>query len=505
VPLGNEPASLDPARITDIYSVNVAMNLFDGLVEYDKDLNVVPAIARHWVISPDRRSYTFYLRSGVKFHNGREVTAEDFAYSLQRILNPETKSPVAPLFFHISGAKAFHEGKSSTVPGLHASDALTLTIELEEPFAPFLSILAMANAKVVPKEAVGADFSRRPVGTGPFRVESWEPGQKIVLSANTDYFLGRPRLNTLSFRIYVNDPWEEIFRDFENGQLEQAVIPRSRYDEIIALDRPAQKYQLLSSPGLNLVYVGMNQTVAPFQDVRVRQAITHAVDIDTIVREVTRRGSLPARGILPPGIAGSDPAFRGFPYDPERARQLLAAAGYAEGRGFPPVEVWTVSRDESVQRELMAYQKYLAAVGIQLTPHVAENWKDFIQHINEKKVPMFYAAWYADYPDADNFLYVLCHSKSATNRMGYRNPQVDGLLEEARREMDELKRAASYREIQNLVMQEAPIVCQHVNSHYILLQPNVKDVTLSYLGPAYIPFRQVSIEPGEPQGAAAKP
>ncbi len=494
IPLSSEPTSLDPAFITGIYAVNVAMNLFDGLLEFDKDLNVVPSIARVWKISRDHRTYTFFLRRGVKFHNGREVTAQDFVYSLTRILSPETGSPVASLFFNIQGAKEFHEGKTEAVSGLRAPDSNTLKIQLEQPFAPFLSILAMANAKVVPREEIGPHFGRHPVGTGPFSFHSWEPGQEILLKANTEYFEGRPFLDTLRFRIYPNIQWEKIFDDFEKGLLEQSIIPSSKYDMITSNARYTSRYTFISKHGLNLVYIGMNVTIPPFNDYRVRQAIYHAVNIEKIVREITKRGSIPAKGILPPGIAGFHPRFKGYSYDPDKSRKLLEDAGYAQGRGIPPIEIWTVAKTESVQKELTAYQQYLANIGIQLVPRVAENWSKFIKFINEKMAPMYYAAWYADYPDPDNFLYVLCHSKSKTNRMGYHNPDVDGLLDQARQEWDYMKRVELYREVEKIVMRDAPIICQHVNSFNYLFQPWVKGVEVSYLGAEYIQFQNVWID-----------
>lgn len=494
VPLASEPVTLDPVTCSDVYAINVAVNLFDGLVEFDKDLNVVPAIAKRWIISRDHRIYTFFLRKGVKFHNGREVTAEDFVYSFHRLLNPETNSPAGPLFSYVMGAKAFVDGKSKTVTGFSAPDRYTFKVELKEPFAPFLSILATANAKVVPKEAIDADFGFRPIGTGAFRFHSWDRGHSIILSKNNDYFREKARIDILRFRIYSNDQWDLIFSDFEKGLLDQAIIPRNKYDEIVANPHYTQNYQFISRPGLNLVYLGMNETVPPFNDVRVRQAISYAVDTETIVRQITRLGSVPAKSILPPGIAGFDPDYKGYSYDPREARKLLAQAGYPEGRGIAPIEIWTVSKSESVKNELLAYQKYFAKIGIQLIPKVSKNWKEFIQLINEKKAPMFYAAWYADYPDPDNFLYILFHSKSSTNRMAYHNPIVDRMLEEARHMTDYMKRVEMYRNIEKLVMGDAVVICQHINSFNCLLQPWVTGMNMSYLGPTYVPFRKVGID-----------
>lgn len=490
-PLASEPVTLDPALYTDIYAMNVAANIFDGLVEFDKNLNVVPAIAKVWKISRDHRTYTFRLRKGVRFHNGREVRADDFVFSFSRILSSEIKSPAASFFLNIVGAKEFREGKRTEVTGLTALDSYTLKVELEEPFAPFLSILAMINAKVVPKEAMSPDFGKQPVGTGPFRFRSWDPGKDIVLEANQGYFEGRPYLDTLRFRIYPNIEWEKIFADFEKGLLEQSIVPSNRYELVISDASYRKRYKLISKPQLNLVYIGMNAKADPFKNHRVRQAIYYAVDRQKITQEITKRGSVPARGVLPPGIAGFDPNFRGYPYNPKKALELLAEAGYPEGRGLAPIEIWTVSKGESVHMELEAYKHYLAEVGLELVPRVAENWKEFLGLINKKKVQMFYAAWYADYPDADNFLYVLFHSKSRINRMGYNNPEVDELLEQARIEKDYMQRVELYRDIQKRVMREAPIICQHVNSFSYLFQPWVKGVQLSHLGATYLRFKDI--------------
>jgi oligopeptide transport system substrate-binding protein len=493
IPLSSEPITLDPAVYSDIYSFNVAQNIFDGLVEFDRDLRVTPAIARRWKISRDQRTYTFHLREGVTFHNGRTVTAEDFVFSFTRLLDPQIKSPVASLFNNIQGAQAYRDGTAKQVDGLRAPDSQTLVIELEKPFAPFLSILAMINAKVVPREAMGPEFSNHPVGTGPFRFASWDAGKEIVLTANEAYFAGKPFLSSLAFKLYSNIDWDKIFEDFENGRLEHSIVPSQNYDMIVS-GTSKKPYVFMSQPGLNLVYIGINAQLKPFDDPRVRQAINYAVDTQTIVKTITKRGSVPATGVLPPGIPGFDPHAKGYGYDPQKARQLLADAGYPGGEGIAPLEIWTVSKSESVQAELAAYQKYLADVGVQITPRVAENWKEFINLINGKKIPLFYAAWYADYPDADNFLYVLCHSTSKTNRMGYVNPEADRLLEEAREESDYMKRADLYQKIDKMVMNESPVISQHINSFNYVFQPWVKNTSMSPLGIAYLSFREVWLD-----------
>ena len=490
-PLSVEPTTLDPAYYTDIYSMTVAANIFDGLVKFDDNLKVIPSIAKVWKISRDHKIYTFVLDKDVKFHHGREVTAEDFIASFSRILTPNSNSPVKSLFMKIKGAPAYHEGGRDSVEGLRALNNHTLQIELDEPFAPFLSILAMVNAKVLPVELLTDDFAQNPVGTGPFRFSAWEKSESITLNANSDYFDGAPHLDTLSFKIYTEGGWEKIFEEFSQGKLDHAEIPSAAFQNILAEIENEGNYNAVVKPGLNLVYIGLNSRVPPLHDVRVRQALNYAVDTQHIVTEITQRGSVPAKGILPPGIAGFDPDYQGYSYDPDRARRLLAEAGYPEGENFPVLQVWTAAKHDSVRRELEYYKRLFADVGVAVEIHVADSWKAFVKAINDGHAGMYYAAWYADYPDPDNFLYPLTHSKSVTNRMKFSDSVVDALLDKARGEVDYLVRAQIYRNIEQMVMNQAPVISQHINSNTYLFQPWVENVSVSRLGITYLPFHQV--------------
>ncbi|MDX1656342.1 MAG: ABC transporter substrate-binding protein, partial [Candidatus Competibacteraceae bacterium] len=318
--------------------------------------------------------------------------------------------------------------------------------------------------------------------------------KEIVLEANPQYFAGGPSLGELRFRIYQNIQWEAIYQDFRDGRLEHAFIPSDYYDALVNDPDRSDAAKVVSKPGLNLVYVGMNLNVPPFDDLRIRQAISHAVDTDSIVKTITRRGAVPARGILPPGLAGYDPGFNSYPYNPAAARRLLQEAGYPDGQGFPSIEIWTVSRSDSVHRELEAYRDYLAQVGLKVIPRVAGSWKEFIEAISSGQAAMFYAAWYADYPDPDNFFYPLSHSDSSTNRTGYQDPHVDRLLELARRETDYLQRADLYRDVQKLIMFNAPLISQHVNSNSYIFREDVQGIEMNQLGTTYLPFRKLSLD-----------
>jgi oligopeptide transport system substrate-binding protein len=492
--LANNPATLDPAFVSDIYSRTVARQIFQGLVKFDAHLNPIPAIAEFWEASRDGLTWTFVLRRGVKFHHGREVTAEDFVYSFTRLLDPKRPSPLGESFRRVRGAVDFMEGKTATIQGLKAVDRYTLQIVLEEPFATSLAVLGLGNAAVVPQEEVerlGDGFARAPVGAGPFRFVHWESDKEIVLEANEHYYEGRPFLDTVIFKIGAK--FEEAFAEFVKGNLEEAIIPSGKTDEVQA-DPRYRRYQRVRKPMLGLLYIGFNTQIKPFDDKRVRQAFNYAVNKEAIVREITKMGSLPATGALPPGMPGYDPDLRGYYYNLAKAKRLLAEAGYPNGAGFPVVQLWTVSKAESTKAELAAYQEQLAELGVKVEIHFVPEWKVFDSMLQQGKLPMFRLAWYADIPDPDNFLSPLLHSASPRNATFYRNPHVDRLLEQAREELDYARRIKLYREAERIVMEDAPWITQHNHVFEYLYQPYVQGVEVSLLGDRWIPMNKIWIK-----------
>jgi oligopeptide transport system substrate-binding protein len=498
--LGDNPSTLDPASLTDIYGRAVVSQVFDGLVQFDADLKPIPALAEFWEASRDGRTWTFALRRGVTFHHGREVTAHDVVYSFTRLLDPKRPLPVTELFRHIHGATEFMQGKTTSVQGLTAVDRYTLQMVLDEPLASALAILGLANAAVVPQEEVeklGERFGRAPVGTGPFKFVRWEPNQEIVLEANDQYYEGRPFVDAIVFKIGVGNKVEEMFAEFLKGNLEETIIPNGKRDEVGA-GPWYQQYRRVRIPTLSLLYIGFNTQLKPFDDRRVRQAFNYTVNKEAIVQEITQSrhmlyppATLTAIGALPPGMLGYDPELQGYAYDPAKAKRLLAEAGYPDGAGFPAVQLWSVDKAESTKAELAAYQRYLAEIGVHVDLHFAPDWPTYRAMLEQGKLPMFRLVWYADIPDPDNVLSPLLHSTSPTNRTFYRNPQVDQLLEQARRELDEAQRIALYREVERIVMDDAPWITQH---HYVLnflYQPYVQGVEISLLGRQTIPMKKI--------------
>jgi peptide/nickel transport system substrate-binding protein/oligopeptide transport system substrate-binding protein len=492
-PLGHDPQTLDPARISDIYSRSVSQQLFDGLVQFDQTLTIVPALAEFWRASRDGTTWTFTLRPGVRFHHGREVSADDVVFSITRILDPKTRSGAADLFMNIKGARDFREGRAKAVSGLVAVDARTVQIALEEALAPFVAVLAVGHAKIVPRDVVerlGDDFGTRPVGTGPFRFERWERGKEIVLAANPEYFGGAPRLSRLVYRIFLGEQFDAMYAEFVKGNLEDAPVP-PREQRTTARD---PRYIYVKRPMISVRIYGFNTRLRPLDDRRVRRALLYAVNREAIIDEVFLGRFTPAHGILPPGTQGFNPRLRGYPHDPQRARALLAEAGYPNGRGLPPIAIWSSVKHEGIIREYEQIKRYLDAVGVQTEIHYLTDWPSYSRALDEGKLPMFVYAWYADVPDPDNFLFKLFHSTSPRNLFRYANPVVDELLAAARSAREIQRRIELYQAAEQAVLDDAPVMPMMHHTYERLFQPYVRSVEVSGLGDPYIPFRKIWLE-----------
>lgn len=492
-PLGHDPQTLDPARISDIYSLSVAQQIFDGLVQFDRTLTIAPALAEFWKASRDGLTWTFTLRKGVKFHHGRELTSDDVVYSFTRILDPKTKSGAADLFATVAGAREFREGRARYVAGLSAPDRYTVRVVLAEAQGPFVSVLAAGHAKIVPRDVVERDeeaFGMQPVGTGPFRFVRWDRGREIHLAANPDYFDGAPRLAGVVYRIYPGERWESTYDEFRRGNLEDAPLPTRNYRQIVA----ARDHVYVKRPMISVRFYGFNTAIKPLDDRRVRQAFVHAINREAVIEEAFHGRFVPARGILPPGTQGFNPELRGYAYNPDRARTLLRDAGYPEGRGLPPIALWSSVKLEALDREFEMVKRDLAAVGIRIEIHYETNWPAFSRALSERRLPVFLYAWYADVPDPDNFLAKLFHSKSPRNFFAYANPVVDEMLARARQEVDLGQRVEHYRRAEQLIMADAPLVPFYHHTYERVFQPYVRSIEVNGLGDPYIPLRKIWLE-----------
>jgi peptide/nickel transport system substrate-binding protein/oligopeptide transport system substrate-binding protein len=489
-PLGNDPASLDPARITDFYAVTVANQIFDSLVEFDARLNVVPALAQSWSASRDGIVWTFNLRRAVHFHNGREVTAHDVVYSLSRLLDPSVQSPRSWFLDKIKGASAFQDGRAKQLEGIRAVDRYTVQITLSEPFTPFISILGLPHTSVVPQEEVerlGADFASAPVGTGPFRFVQWKRSEEIILEANEHYFRGRPALDRVHFVIFPGNAVGNMVTAFERGELEESPIPPERREALLK----SNAYKVVRKPVLSIRLFGFNLERPPLDQRDVRRAFNYAVDKMQLNREIQASRYAVAKGILPPGMPGYTPDVQAYDYDPDKAKELLARAGHPGGKGLAPVTISSTLKSAEIRQESEAVQRYLADIGVHVELGKFEDWPSFHRALERGETQIFRYAWYADYPDPDNFLYALFHSQSDNNYFRYRNPTVDELLDQARRETDDLHRVKLYREAEQLILNDAPGVMLLHLTYEELFQPYVEGVEVSALGDPYVPLRKI--------------
>jgi oligopeptide transport system substrate-binding protein len=499
-PLRNDPSSLDPANIVDVHGVAVANQIFDGLVAFDAHLNVVPALAQSWSASRDGLVWTFHLRKGVQFHNGREMSAEDVVYSLSRLLNPTVASRNSPLLDKVKGAAEFRAGTTKVLEGIKAVDRSTVEISLSEPFVPFISILGMAHTSIVPQDEVerlGSDFGTAPVGTGPFRFVQWLRGQEILLETNEHYFEGRPALDRVRFVIFPGGTQGVMLKAFEQGELEESPLTPDRRMKFLE----AAAYKVIRKPILNLVLYGFNLERPPFQKREVRQAFNYAIDKVRLNQEVYGGLYVVARGILPPGMPGYSPEVQGYDYDPTRAKTLLAEAGHPGGKKLTPMTLSTAFKSDQVRAESQIIQHDLAVLDVQVDVQESDDWPTLERALERGDIQLFRYAWYADYPDPDNFLYPLFHSAGQRNYYRYHNAAVDKLLDDARRETDDLRRVKLYREAEQLILQEAPGIMLLHYTYESVFQPYVEGVVVSALGDPYIPLHKVWLkQPGQTSG-----
>lgn len=471
----SDPPSLDPAHITDTVSHAVASELFDGLVTFDHELNIRPAIAAHWTISEDGRIYTFDLRDGVRFHNGRPVTAEDFRYSFERLLHPKTRSERTWILEKLEGTRQFMAGEVPRVPGIKVLGALKLQLTLERPFAPFLALLAYPAASVVPRETVerwGRQFSTHPMGTGPFRFREWFHDDRIVLEANPDYFQGTPYLDQIVFRVIPDDMAR--FQEFKAGNLEHTDVP-SGFFQVIR-DDPSLSGMLVSRPSLGINAIQFNVDRPPFRNNRaLRQAFNYGVNKEAIAEVILEGRVSPARSVLPPGMFAHNPGLPGYPYNIQKALQLMAEAGYERGRGLPPLTLYY--NTGLANRQISEFvQGALRAIGVSLELRELD-WPAYLNLVDRGDAPLFRLGWLADYPDPENFLTVLFHSRnigSKGNLSRYRNPRVDALLDRADASLDPAERVRLYREAEEVIIEDAPWIFLHYYSTDVLIQPWVR-------------------------------
>ncbi len=446
-----EPKSLDPHAVTAVNDFRILVNLYDGLVRYaDGTLQVEPALADSWTIDDDGRTYTFTLRDGVAFHDGTPLDAAAVKFNFERMLDeshPFHGTGPFPLAFFFDAVDA-----------VEAPDRRTVVFRLKQPYAPFLSNLAYPTGLIVSPAAVrahGEDFGRHPVGTGPFRFVEWEANARVVVEANPGYWDGAPKLEAAVFAP-IGDANTRVAEMMSGGIDVMVEVPP---DNLSAF-REDEAYTVHQQAGPHLWFLILNTREGPFADRRVRRAVNYAIDKQALVENVLQGTAEVAAGPVPPAFAWAyNDQLQPYPHDPERARRLLAEAG-AEGAELTFYVTEGGSGMLSPVAMGAAIQADLAEVGLRVRIETYE-WNTFLGKVNPGlgQADMAEMAWMTN--DPDTLPYLTLRSEASPENGGfnsgyYANPEVDALLEQARRAVDQDKRAELYRRMQRIVHEDAP-------------------------------------------------
>jgi oligopeptide transport system substrate-binding protein len=473
------PITLDPAISADMSSHTYVMHIFSGLVRLDHELNIVPDIAENWEKSPDGKTYTFYLRQGVKFHSSREVKAADFKYSWERACDPDTGSGTAATYLgDIVGAKDMLAGKTGEISGVEVIGDYTLQVTIDAPKAYFLDKLAYPTAFVVDMANVesGEDWWREPDGTGPFKLKEWEPGQWLILERSQIYYGESAKLEQV---VYLLSGMPMTL--YETEQIDVVSVYLAYID--LVSDETGPFYPELSvTPELSLYYIGFNTAQPPFDDVNVRRAFCHAVDKERIAKVILREMVNEAGGILPPAMPGYNEALEGLDYDVEKAIELIAASRYGDASNLPPITLTVEGYGNNIPSYLGAIiQEWQQNLGVEISVRQLEP-ENFIYNLKQEKDGMFTMGWIADYPDPHNFLDILFYTGSEVNISEYSNPTLDTLLDQAAIEEDRALRLNMYQQAEQLVVDDAPCLLLFHGANYILVESYVQGYELSPLG-----------------------
>ncbi|MCB9232228.1 MAG: ABC transporter substrate-binding protein [Bacteroidia bacterium] len=508
-------STLDPAYARDQAIIWMTSQLFNGLVDLDEELKIKPALARSWDISEDGLTYTFHLRQGVQFHpddcfgenQTRLLTSADVKYSFTRILDPLTASS-GPWIFNkkVAGIDEYREGSSPEISGFQAPDDSTFQIQLISPFPPFLSLLAMPYAYVVPKEAVekyGKDFRSHPVGTGPFRFKSWDEGSSLILLKNEHYFesgaRGKlPYLEAVQVKFIESEL--SAFIEFTQGRLDFINgLDASFKDEVMEAGGEIKpdyrdKYQFAAFPQLNTEFIAIlvdpEMEAAqghPLLDKRVRQALNYAIDREKLVKYLLNGNGYPANaGLVPMGMPGFNPEMvKGYAFDPDKAAQLLAEAGYPGGKGLPALSLKSNPKYQAVMEFV---QKSMESIGVTL--EIDNMQGATLRELSSKgQINLWRASWIADYPDAENYL-SLCYSgyfpPDGANRMRYKNARFDSLYEATLTLTQDSARLANYNQMEDIMMADAPVIPLYYDKIFRVIQPNVQGMKTNAMNLLYL-------------------
>jgi ABC-type transport system substrate-binding protein len=448
--------NIDPVYGNLRMNHEISHNFNMTLVKFGHGTRVIPSLAKEWQVSADGLSYTFKLRNDVCFHNGRKVTARDVLFSWHRALSPLLDNEGKWFLNWVEGAEEFIEGRTKTISGLKAMDESTVEIHLTEPLAFFLNMLTAIEASVIPSEAVDESTLRmiRPIGCGPYKVVDTDRN-RVVFERFADFYdKNMAYIDKIVFDYSAKTP-DDLVAALKEGSVD--VLPSLAKEALEELFKEEEwQSQVESALLLSTTFFTFRCDIGPFAQKEVRQAANFAVDKESLVSEHPATEPKPALGIFPPGILGFNPLQRGYQYDPDRAKWLLTKAGYPDGFHVK------VTVDESRVNQRKDFDFVVSnfkAVNIHIDEELVSHDEFAQRNKKEGRPPIYATGWYADYPDPDNFIYVLFHSKSG-DILGtkYVSAEIDSLAERARRSLDLDERIELYRKAEEVLLDDAPLL-----------------------------------------------
>ncbi len=482
-----DPAMIDPITNSELVAGDLMRPMYEGFTRTLPDGSVEPALATSWTTSPDGKTITFKLRPGVKFHSGRPFTAADVKYTFEEILRPGSRGGLAaPLLGNVVGAKELAAGQAMSMPGLRIIDPLTLEVDFTKPDVLFPIYPFQIMDKGIVAEQ-GADWMTKvSAGTGPYKFVEWKRGVDVAEARNPDYWGGAPAIDGIRFLVVPSG--DTALSMYEAGELDFVNVPENSYRRVLSDDRYAS--QILKSPRAQMRYLGMNQALyAPFRDIRVRQAISLSMDRAAMIKGLYNGAAAPLNGQVTPGVGGYGASLPPLAYDPEKARKLLAEAGFPEGKGMPPVEITCTA---PFKDELTYYANQLKRVlGMDVQVKVAER-ATFIKGMNAGEIAFFPWGWTADYPDALTFLGDGYYSTSPYNRSRWKNAAFDKLIDEARTDGNAAHRYELYHQAEKILMDDWATAPLPITTYIALRKPNVHNLTVTPFG--FSSFQPVTMD-----------
>ena len=457
---GADARTLDPQKAIDTPTVRVYNQIYDGLVKKDNDMNIVPGLAESWNKVDERRTI-FNLRKGVKFHNGETLTAKDVKFTLDRMKNQPTVS------FLISEIEL-----------VNVIDDYTVEIVTKNGFGPLLSHLSHPGAVILNEKAVtnsSERYDQNPVGTGPYILDKWLAGDRIFLKANPEYYLGKSAIENIVIKAIPEGTNRTIALETGEADIVYDVDPVD-IDKI----RSNNDLKFLYEQSLGNSYLGLNTQHKPFDDVRVRQAIAYAINVDDIIEVVYKNTAIPGSSPISPKIPGYNKDVKNYEYNVEKAKKLLAEAGYPNGF---KTSIWI--NDNTSRKDIATIlQDQFKTIGIDAAIETLE-WGAYIDRTAAGEHDMYILGWVTVTGDPDYGLYPVFHTSAhgrAGNRSFYSNATVDKLLDEARISTDQEKRMDNYREIQRIIQEEIPSITMVYNNQNVATQKYVENFVLHPTG-----------------------